>query len=330
MSTSREEIRLIGFRWSPETHEIKDFLARNQVTYHWLDPDTDPEARALLEDPELAGTSLPLLLFPDGSRLVAPSDAEVAEKIGLSTEATSPFYDTIIVGGGPAGLAAAVYAGSEGLRTLIVERDAPGGQAGYSARIENCLGFPDGIGGGELARRAVKQAERFGVEILAARTVTGIAAEGRYRFLTLDEEGNTRELACHTILLATGISWRLLEAPGCSDLLGAGVYYGAASSEAAALENQNVFIAGGGEFGRTGRSGARAPRPLGHPRDAGRIAFGADVPLSCRSNRTDPEHQDAARVLRDRRGGKHEPGDTHDPGPHLERGGDRGGERSSY
>ncbi len=236
-------VRVVGFQWSPQAHEVKDFLARNRVPYLWLDVERDPDARRLVQEMKVGWDRLPLLLFPDGSHLFDPEDTEIAEKIGLSTEAELPFYDLIIVGGGPAGLAAAVYAASEGLRTIIIEQEAPGGQAGMSARIENYLGFPDGVSGGELAQRGVSQAQRFGVEILAARRVTGIRVEEPYRVVTLDDED---ELYCHTVLLATGVAWRTLDAPGCQSLVGAGVYYGAASAEAVACRDEDVYLLGGG------------------------------------------------------------------------------------
>ena len=237
-----EAIRVVAFRWSNEGHEAKDFLARNRVPYEWVDAERDPEFRKLLDQPG-ASRRLPTLIFPDGTRLERPTRAEIAEKIGLSTEASREFYDLVIVGGGPAGLAAAVYGASEGLRTILIDRKAPGGQAGQSAAIENYLGFPDGISGAELAERAVQQAERFGAEILAARQAVSLGPDGPYRVVCLDDSS---ELACHTVLLATGVDWRTFEAPGCIDLIGRGVYYGAAAAEAPALKGQDVYLLGGG------------------------------------------------------------------------------------
>ncbi|CAN5708572.1 FAD-dependent oxidoreductase [soil metagenome] len=236
-------VRVVGFQWSAKAHEIKDFLARNRVPYLWLDVERDTDARRLVEETGAEWGRLPLLLFPDGTHLLEPTDVEIAEEIGLSTEAEHPFYDLIIVGGGPSGLAAAVYGASEGLRTIIIEQEAPGGQAGMSSRIENYLGFPEGLSGGELAQRAVAQAKRFGVEILAARQVEGLRVDGPYRVVTLDEGD---ELYCHSVLLATGVAWRTLDAPGCQTLIGAGVYYGAASAEAPALRDEDVYLLGGG------------------------------------------------------------------------------------
>lgn len=236
-------VRVVGFRWAPATHEVKDFLARNRVPYYWIDLETNPGGHGLIEEAGATGADLPLVLFPDGSHLADPDDAQLAERIGLSTEADSPFYDLVVVGAGPAGMAAAVYAASEGVRTLVVDREAPGGQAGMSARIENYLGFPGGVSGAELAALAVSQAEGFGVEIVAARCATGLAIDGPYRAVTLDDG---RSIYCHSVLLATGVSWRVLEAPGCRDLIGRGVYYGAASAEAASCREQDVYLIGGG------------------------------------------------------------------------------------
>ncbi len=235
-------LRVVGERWDPRTHEVKDFLARNRHPYLWADPSDSEVGRRLLAAAG-PGAHTPLLLFPGGETLSAPTDEEIAERIGLRTEPESPFYDLVIVGGGPAGLAAAVYGASEGLRTVVVERGAPGGQAGQSARIENYLGFPEGITGNELTARAVQQAERFGVEIVATRAATALRADGDYRVLTLDDG---TELSCHALLLATGVEWRTLDAPGCGELVGAGVYYGAAAAEAAAVQGQDVYMLGAG------------------------------------------------------------------------------------
>jgi thioredoxin reductase (NADPH) len=236
-------LRILGLRWSPATHDVKDFLARSRVPYHWMDLETDDAARERLDELGLSTDDLPVVVFPDDTYLARPDDAELAERIGLSTEARWPYYDLVVVGSGPAGLAAAIYAGSEGLRTLVIDLDAPGGQAGQSARIENFIGFPDGLSGSELTQRSVAQARRFGVEIVAAREVRGLRAEGPFRVLSLDEED---ELFCSTVLLATGVSWRTLDAPGCQALVGAGVYYGAASAEATAVRDQDVYLLGGG------------------------------------------------------------------------------------
>ena len=237
-----EGIRLLGNRWSPTSHQLKDYLARNQIPYHWVDVETDPEAPGLIESLGEDGTKLPVVIFPDGSHLAQPDNAHVAEKSGRRITATLPFYDLIIVGGGPAGLAAAVYGASEGLRTLMIEREAPGGQAGTSSRIENYLGFPSGLSGWDLARRAVTQATRFGAEILTPQEVCEMRVEDPYRIIRLV---NGTEISCHTLMIATGVSYRKLDVPGVAELTGAGVYYGAAQSEAMAYRGEDVHIIGG-------------------------------------------------------------------------------------
>ncbi|HEX2091188.1 MAG TPA: FAD-dependent oxidoreductase [Longimicrobiaceae bacterium] len=234
---------VVGYQWAPRSHEVRDFLARSGVPYRWLDLERSGEARRLLEEAGSGGDRLPVLCFADGTYLADPTPEELASRIGLRTEAESPFYDLIIVGGGPAGLAAAVYGASEGLHTLLVEQEAPGGQAGQSSRIENYLGFPEGLSGAELARRATAQAERFGVEILATRRATGIRVGEPYRLVALDDGS---ELRCDAVLLATGVAWRVLDAPGCTPLNGAGVYYGAAAAEAHAVRGHDVYLLGGG------------------------------------------------------------------------------------
>ncbi|QKQ74578.1 FAD-dependent oxidoreductase [Nostoc sp. TCL240-02] len=238
-----EGIRVIGNRWSPFSHQVKDFLARNQIPYKWLDIELEPDAAKLLEYAEADGRQqLPLVLFPDGSRLIQPSNLEIAAKIGLQTQAERPFYDLAIVGGGPAGLAAAVYGASEGLSTVLIEREAPGGQAGTSSRIENYLGFPVGLSGSDLARRGVTQARRFGVEILTPQVVTGVKLQDPYRVLQLADGS---EISCHALLVATGVSYRWLNVPGAEKLTGAGIYYGAAMTEAIACSNEEVYLIGG-------------------------------------------------------------------------------------
>jgi thioredoxin reductase (NADPH) len=237
-----EGIRVIGNRWSPQSHDLKDFLARNQIPYQWLDIELSEEAQKLATFANCDRLSLPLVILSDGNSLIQPSIAQVAEKIGLRTQAKKPFYDLIIVGGGPAGLAAAVYGASEGLKTVMVEREAPGGQAGTSSRIENYLGFPSGLSGADLARRAVTQARRFGVEILSPQEVTGLRVEDPYRFITLSDGS---EISCHALILALGVSWRRLDVPGLDRLTGAGVYYGAAQTEAMSCQDEEVYIVGG-------------------------------------------------------------------------------------
>lgn len=236
-------LRLLAHRWSPEAHHLKNFLARNQVPYQWLDLETNPAAQRMLAEVELEGGPLPVVRFTDGTFLAAATPALVAERIGLRTRAETQFYDLAIVGGGPAGLAAAVYGASEGLTTLLIERQAPGGQAGDSSRIENYLGFPSGISGGELARRATTQAVRFGTEILCPQEVTGVTIDGPYRRVRLADGA---EVACHALLVATGVSYRRLPAAGVDELTGAGVYYGAAAAEVPSIEGEDVFVVGGG------------------------------------------------------------------------------------
>jgi len=237
-----EGLRVLGHRWSPLTHQIKDFLARNQIPYHWSDLETDQESQRLVQSLNLQASQLPAVLFPDGSYLTQPTNAQIAEKAGRKLHAALPFYDVVIVGGGPAGLAAAVYGASEGLRTLMIEREAPGGQAGTSSRIENYLGFPAGLSGWDLARRAVAQAERFGAEILAPQEVASLRAEDPYRIVKLVDG---TEISCHTMMIATGVSYRKLDVPGVEALTGAGVYYGAAQSEAVYYKGEDIYIVGG-------------------------------------------------------------------------------------
>ena len=239
-----EGIRVIGDRWSPCSHNVKDFLARNQIPYRWLDVEIEPEATKLIEylTHQHGQPKLPVVLFTNGDKLEQPSNLEVAEKIGLQTQAEKPFYDLVIVGGGPAGLAAAVYGASEGLSTVMIERSAPGGQAGSSSRIENYLGFPVGLSGDDLARRGVTQARRFGVEILTPQEVVGVRVEDPYRIVELADGS---EINCHALLLSTGVYWRKLNLPGCDRLTGRGIYYGAAKTEALACQNEHIYLVGG-------------------------------------------------------------------------------------
>ncbi len=238
-----EGLKVVGHRWSARSHDVRDFLARNQVPFHWLDAVEDAEGRRLV-DAAGGGTpdTLPLVLTQDGRTLVGPDNRELAAAIGLATSAELAFYDLVVVGAGPAGLGAAVYGASEGLRTLLVEREAPGGQAGQSSRIENYLGFPVGLSGGDLARRATVQARRFGVEMLATTEVTGLKARGSARVLQLADGG---EIGAHSIVLATGVAYRRLDAPGLDELSGRGVFYGAAATEAVNCQGANVFLVGG-------------------------------------------------------------------------------------
>src|SRR5215470_17543821 len=240
-----EGIRVLGTRWSARSYELRDFLARNRVPCQWIDvelSEKDPETKRLSDylGPEAA--KLPIVLFPDGTRLFECAPAEVAQKVGLRMRAQTDFYDLAIVGGGPAGLAAAVYGASEGLHTVMIEKEAPGGQAGMSARIENYLGFPIGLSGGDLARRAVVQAQRFGVEILSPLEAVSVRTEGSYRFVKL-ADGN--EISCHALMIATGVQWRRLEAIGIDRLQGAGVYYGGGATEALSCKGETVYVVGG-------------------------------------------------------------------------------------
>ena len=236
-----EGLRVVGPRWSLQDHLVREFLSRNQVPYVWVDPERDGQAFDLLSRYKLDDSRLPAVLFPDGAALVQPTQQELAEKVGLRTHAASEFYDLVVVGGGPAGLAAAVYGTSEGLHTLVVEPDAPGGQAGSSSKIENYLGFPSGLSGADLARRAYAQASRFKAEFLT-QCVTGIRAQNQY---TIVRTGDGREVSCRVCLIATGVNYRRLEAPGIDQFTGKGVYYGAALVEARSCADENVFIIGG-------------------------------------------------------------------------------------
>ena len=236
---------MLGTRWSPKSYELRDFLARNRVPYQWIDVEVaanDPETKRLLEALGPEASSLPVVLFPDGTKLLESVPTEVAQKVGLRTRAQTDFYDLAIVGGGPAGLAAAVYGASEGLNTVIIEKEAPGGQAGMSSRIENYLGFPNGLSGGDLARRAVVQAQRFGVEILAPQEVVSARAEGPYRILKLADGA---EISCHALMIASGVQWRRLAAPGIDRLQGAGIYYGGGTTEALSCKGEIVYVVGG-------------------------------------------------------------------------------------
>ena len=237
-----EGVRIAGSRWSPQSFTARDFLSRNQIPYQWIDIDADAAMREVVQS--LAGglSRLPVILFPDGRHLVTPSNAELAERVGLQTLATSPFYDVVIAGGGPAGLASAVYAASEGLHTLLIEQDAPGGQAGTSSMIENYLGFPSGVTGADLAQRAATQARRFGAELLVGHSVTGVRRDDPYRIICLS---NGTEVSCHALVIASGMAVRELDVPGLAPLIGSGVYYGAAPTEATLCRDQDVCVVGG-------------------------------------------------------------------------------------
>ncbi|MYV56014.1 FAD-dependent oxidoreductase [Streptomyces sp. SID3212] len=239
--TTATEIRVVGHRWSAPSFAVRDFLARNLVPYRWLQAD-EPEGERLLAAAGATAADVPLVVTSDGTSLLAPADGELAAHVGLSTVPTSDFYDLVVVGGGPAGLGAAVYGASEGLRTVLVERAATGGQAGQSSRIENYLGFPDGVSGSQLTDRARRQALKFGAEILSTREVTGMEAAGSGRVLHFGEGAS---ITAHTVVLATGVSYRRLDAPGLEEFAGAGVFYGAAVTEAPTCKGQEVYMVGG-------------------------------------------------------------------------------------
>jgi thioredoxin reductase (NADPH) len=236
-------IRVIGYAYSPKSHSIKDFLAGNLLPYQWLDAETSEEAAQLMELHSIANKDLPVVLFEDGSTMKDPNIQSLASKVGLQANAKSDLYDVAIIGAGPAGLAAAVYGGSEGLKTLLIEKRAPGGQAGTSSRIENYLGFPKGLSGSELARRAITQANRFGIEFLSPQEVKHIKTEGEYKTIELADGATVNARA---VVITTGVDYRKLPAEGVADYTGAGIYYGAAMTEANACRDKEVYIVGGG------------------------------------------------------------------------------------
>ena len=237
-----EGIRIVGALWSSASHQAKEFLTRHQIPYRWLDVDQDPAARQMILELGAEAGKFPVIYFVDGSVLIEPDLKALAEKAGLQTQAGLPFYDLAIIGSGPAGLASAVYASSDGLHTLVIERAAPGGQAGSSPKIENFFGFPSGISGDDLARRAVSQAKRFGAEILSAQEAKKVSVRDSYRIVEL-EDGT--EISCHAVLIATGASFHTLNIPGAAGLTGAGIYYGAAYTEAMNFKGKDVFVVGG-------------------------------------------------------------------------------------
>ena len=237
-----EGIRVAGTLWSPSSHNVKDFISRNRIPYQWLDIEIDSEANALVEEIHNNQRGLPVVFMPDGRTLVNPSNIELAQALGMQTEAHEPMYDLIIIGAGPAGLGAAVYGGSEGLKTLMIDKAATGGQAGTSSRIENYLGFPKGLSGANLAHRATAQAKRFGVEILIPQEMTGLRVDDPYKYISLADGS---ELGCKALVIASGVTVRRLQVPGIENLEGAGVYYGAALTEAANYRGKHVYVVGG-------------------------------------------------------------------------------------
>jgi thioredoxin reductase (NADPH) len=235
------ETKVVGHRWSARSSEVREFLARNQVPYRWYNSD-EPEGQRLLDAAGADGRALPVVITQEGDPLIEPTDAELAARVGLATTPSKDFYDLIVIGGGPAGLGAAVYGASEGLRTVLVERTATGGQAGQSSRIENYLGFPDGVSGAQLTDRARRQATKFGAEVLTTRDVVGLEVRGSARRVTFADDSF---IDGHTVILATGVSYRLLDMPGVSELTGRGIYYGSALTEASACLGQDVYVVGG-------------------------------------------------------------------------------------
>ena len=235
-------IRVAGTLWSKTSHEVKDFLARNRIPYQWLDIEKDSEAHAMVDAVETDGHRLPVVFFPDGTVLVEPSLRELADKAGMHTQAKENFYDVVIIGAGPAGLGAGVYAAAEGYTAALIEHEATGGQAGTSSRIENYLGFPNGIPGADLAQRAFMQAQRLGTEVLSATEAVGVRVEKPYKIVTL---GDDSELTCRALIIATGMTLRELDIPGVKERTGAGIYYGAALTEAAYYRDEPVFVVGG-------------------------------------------------------------------------------------
>ena len=236
-------IRLIGYQYSPKSHGIKDFLAGNLIPYLWVEAKSHPEAEELMDLHQIDSKSLPAIIFEDGTVLQTPTIQEIAEQVGLNPKAQHELYDVVIIGAGPAGLAAAVYGGSEGLKTLLVERRAPGGQAGTSSRIENYLGFPNGLSGADLSRRAITQAQRFGVELLSPQEVVKIDHDGPYKRLELGDGSTVNTKA---VVITTGVDYRQLPANGVEDFTGAGIYYGAAMTEANSCKDRIVYVVGGG------------------------------------------------------------------------------------
>ena len=236
-------IKIIGYQWSPKSHELKDFLSGNLFPYQWLDIETNEKAKELTRINGIENKDLPVVFFEDGSYLTHSGLSPIAQKLGLQARATKELYDVVIIGAGPSGLAASVYGASEGLKTLLIERRAPGGQAGTSSRIENYLGFPSGLSGADLTRRAVAQAQRFGTEFLSPQEVTDIKIKDKYKIITL---ADGTEINARSLVITTGVDYRKLEKPGIHDFTGAGIYYGAAMTEAQACKNREVYIIGGG------------------------------------------------------------------------------------
>ena len=300
------ETKVVGHRWSARCSEVREFLARNQVPYRWYNSD-EPEAERLLEAAHADGLSLPVVITPDGDPLIEPTDAELASRVGLATTPSKDFYDLIVIGGGPAGLGAAVYGASEGLRTVLVERTATGGQAGQSSRIENYLGFPDGVSGAQLTDRARRQAAKFGAEVLTTRNVVSLDVCGSARRVSFADGGS---IDGHTIILATGVTYRQLAAPGLAGLTGRGVYYGSALTEASACLGQDISSAGPNSSAGRRRRLPGPARQVGDDPGPRALARTVDVVLPDQADRGRAEHlrADVHRGHRgDRRGSPGEP-----------------------
>lgn len=265
-----EGIRIIGFQWSPKSHHIKEFFSGNLVPYNWIDvEENEEEASKFMESAKVTKSDLPLVVFSDGQFAVDPALPDLAAQVGMNVRASAEVYDVTIIGAGPSGLAAAVYGASEGLKTLLIEKQAPGGQAGTSTRIENYLGFPKGLSGAELTRRALAQATRFGTEMLTTQEATGIRVKDQYKIITLSDGS---EINTHTVVVTTGVSYRMLNVPGIDQYTGAGVYYGAAAIEAHACKNGDVYVVGGGNS-----AGQAAMFLSGHAREVNILIRGADL-----------------------------------------------------
>ena len=236
-------IRVVGYQYSPKAHAVKDFLSGNLIPYQWLNYKEEEKAKELMELAEIKESELPVVFFEDGSYIISPSMTDLGQKIGLKSKAAETMYDVVIIGAGPAGMAAAVYGGSEGLKTLLIEKHSPGGQAGTSSRIENYLGFPKGLSGAELTRRAITQATRFGIEFLSPQTVVGVETQDQYKIVKLEDGGT---INAKSVIITTGVQYRKLQAEGINDFTGAGIYYGAATTEAQTCRGKDAYIVGGG------------------------------------------------------------------------------------
>ena len=308
------ETKVVGHRWSARSSEVREFLARNQVPYRWYMSD-EPEGERLLAAAGADGLALPVVITPDGESLVEPTDAELATRVGLSTTPSADFYDLVVIGGGPAGLGAAVYGASEGLRTVLVERTAAGGQAGQSSRIENYLGFPDGVSGAQLTDRARRQAAKFGAEMLTTRDVVGLEVNGSARTVRFADGGS---IDAHTVILATGVSYRQLTAPGLAGLTGRGIFYGSSLTESSGLRGPGRVHRRRRELGRAGGGLPVARRQLGDDPGPGPVARGVDVLLPRPADREDPRNL-GPYLHRGRRRARHRSSEAADPARQQDR-----------